>query len=102
MGGKKIVTKPKKIVPVIGWNKINNKNNCPILKNNFDNRFYFTHSFFVNISKNEENIISSTANYGSLDYCASISYKNIFAFQFHPEKSGRGGLEIYKNFLNLL
>tara|TARA_B100001057_G_scaffold501029_1_gene619832 strand:+ start:18639 stop:19271 length:633 start_codon:yes stop_codon:yes gene_type:complete len=99
---KKIITKPKKNVPVIGWNKINNKNNCPILKNNFDNRFYFTHSFFVNINKNEKDIISSTANYGNLDYCASISYKNIFAFQFHPEKSGRGGLEIYKNFLNLL
>ena len=99
---KKIETNPKKIVPVIGWNKITNKNNCPILKNNFDNRFYFTHSYFVNTGKNEKNIISSSAQYGNLEYCASITYKNIFAFQFHPEKSGKGGLEIYKNFLNLL
>lgn len=99
---KKIFTKPKKSIPVIGWNKIKNKNNCPILKDNFDNRFYFTHSFFVDISKNEKSIISSTASYGNLEYCASVSYKNTFAFQFHPEKSGKAGLKIYKNFLNLI
>ena len=99
---KKIFTKPKKVVPVIGWNNITNKKNCPLLSNILDNRFYFTHSYFVRINQNEKKIISSTTQYGNLTYCSSISYKNIFAFQFHPEKSGEEGLKIYKNFLTLI
>jgi glutamine amidotransferase len=97
---KKIVTYPKKIVPVIGWNKVLLKKKCPLLNDNSNFCYYFTHSYFVKTE--EENIISTTAKYGSLEYCSSISHKNIFAFQFHPEKSGKDGLKIYKNFINLI
>ncbi len=97
---KKIATSPEKTVPVIGWNKVFIKKKCPLLNGNSNFCYYFTHSYFV--KTDEKDIVSSTAKYGNLEYCSSISHKNIFAFQFHPEKSGKSGLEIYKNFLNLL
>lgn len=88
-------------VPMIGWNNINIKKKCKILtgikKSDF---FYFTHSYYAE-PKNKE-IISSTSNYSGFTYCSSISSNNIFATQFHPEKSGEPGLKIYKNFINLI
>ena len=56
---------------------------------------YFVHSYYVIPEHND--IVLSTTEYGDTEYCSSISYKNITAFQFHPEKSGNAGLEIYKN-----
>ena len=61
---------------------------------------YFVHSFFV-IPKNKD-IILSKSNYGKEDFCSSIVSKNIYAFQFHPEKSGIEGLKIYKNFKSIV
>ncbi len=87
--------------PFIGWNKLSKKNNCQILKDiKIDNFFYFTHSYFV--TPTNKNIISSTTNYLNFEYCSSISQDKIFATQFHPEKSGEEGVQIYKNFVNLL
>ena len=91
----------KRIVPFIGWNRLIKNKKCQVLdgisKNDF---FYFTHSFFID--PHEINIISSTTNYKNFTYCSSVSYKNIFATQFHPEKSGVSGLKIYKNFIGLI
>lgn len=88
-------------VPFIGWNKIEIKKNCEILKNlNNEDFFYFTHSYFV--KPTNKLIVSATTNYYDFEYCSSISYKNIFATQFHPEKSGNSGLKIYKNFVGLV
>jgi glutamine amidotransferase len=86
-------------IPHIGWNQINIlKKDSIILKDveNNDN-FYFDHSFYA-ISK-DKSIISSTTNYGT-DLTASIEVNNIFALQFHPEKSSLKGLNIIKNFIN--
>ena len=47
-------------------------------------------------------IISSNVDYLDFKYCSSVSDKNIFATQFHPEKSGSEGIKIYKNFINLI
>ena len=57
---------------------------------------YFVHSYFV-VPKNKD-IILTKSKYGNRNFCSSISSKNVFAFQFHPEKSGLEGLKIYKNF----
>ena len=85
-------------VPQIGWNRIKkNKNKWKgtPLCDNIDNDFmYFIHSYYVN--PENSNIILTNSNYGKQEYCSSIHYKNIFAFQFHPEKSGEIGLKIYR------
>jgi len=88
-------------IPIIGWNKIKKENNCKVLDvSKFDGFYYFTHSYFVDPI--DKSIISSTANYEDFRYCSSVSKDNVFASQFHPEKSGKDGLKIYKNFLKLI
>ena len=87
-------------VPQIGWNKLKKTNNSfenDYLYNIKNNSFmYFVHSYYV--QPDNQNIIVSTTNYGNIEYCSSLSYNNIFATQFHPEKSGKVGLQIYNNF----
>ena len=56
---------------------------------------YFVHSYYIN--PNDKNIITSFSKYGDFKYPSSINSKNIFATQFHPEKSGEIGLKIYNN-----
>ena len=91
----------KRNIPFIGWNKIIKKKNCQILSNIKDKEFfYFTHSYYVEPEKKE--IISTYVDYLNFMYCSSLSKDNIFATQFHPEKSGNHGLKIYKNFLELI
>ncbi len=88
-------------VPLIGWNKLSKSKECHLLKNVSDKDFfYFTHSYYVEPKKKE--IISGLSKYYDFEYCSSISYKNVYATQFHPEKSGTSGLKIYKNFINLI
>jgi len=89
-------------VPQIGWNKIFRTDNVwdsTLLKENNDGDFmYFVHSYYVEPYDND--IILSKTVYGNVEYCSSIKYKNIFALQFHPEKSGLTGLKIYNNIKN--
>ena len=90
-------------VPQIGWNKImpfnENKWNASLLSGvGFNEFMYFVHSFYVDTS--DEDIILTKTNYEGTNFCSSIEYKNIFASQFHPEKSAREGMKIYKNFAN--
>ena len=90
-------------VPQIGWNKIYNSkewNNSP-LKDISQNEFmYFVHSFYVDPS-DKKNILTYS-KYENFEYCSSIINKNIFATQFHPEKSSFEGIKIYKNWSKLL
>ncbi len=85
-------------VPQIGWNKIQKETlgwDNTIFQNNTNGDYmYFVHSYFV-VPENPDIILAST-QYGEQKYCSSIKYNNIFATQFHPEKSGRKGLLIYK------
>ena len=60
-------------------------------------KMYFVHSYYVK-EKKKVNLLSRT-NYGKLNFCSAIRYKNIYGFQFHPEKSGKDGLFIYKKLL---
>ena len=86
---------------MIGWNNLDLKNNCKIF-NNIENEsfFYFTHSYYC--EPKNKGIITSTSNYLDFNYCSSVSKKNIFATQFHPEKSGEVGLRIYNNFIKII
>lgn len=90
-------------VPQIGWNKIYkneiNWEETP-LKNIQENDYmYFVHSFYV-VPNNTRQILTKTT-YNDIEYCSSVFYDNIFATQFHPEKSGEFGVDIYNNWANL-
>lgn len=92
--------KGKLKIPHMGWNTLNIlKKNCPILKGYASNKnyFYFVHSFYA-VPK-DKNCVLSTTSYGH-DFCSSVWKDNIFATQFHPEKSQEAGLGIIKNFIN--
>ena len=90
-------------VPHVGWNNIKKKQMTNI-KNNFDplkklndqEYFYFVHSFYVKPEDNKD--IYTTTEYGGHNFCSSILKENIFACQFHPEKSGVKGLALLKDF----
>ncbi|CUS21325.1 LAQU0S02e11122g1_1 [Lachancea quebecensis] len=94
----------EKPVPEIGWNT------CTPQDNLFGldpcNRYYFVHSYAAIIDAKEKARLSeagwnvAAAQYGSQEYIAAVARDNIFATQFHPEKSGHAGLEILKNFIN--
>ena len=88
-------------IPHMGWNNIYiNQQNAvaKILFNNVENstRYYFVHSYYV--VPDDQNIIAATCNYGK-DFACAIAKDNIFATQFHPEKSSASGLQIIENFL---
>ena len=85
-------------IPHMGWNKLNVVNDSPILKGVDGEYFYFVHSYHV-IPENDE-IIAGVCDYG-IDVVASLSQNNLFSTQFHPEKSGKAGLKILKNFVNI-
>ena len=84
-------------IPHVGWNKIKINNSLKgrsQLMHDYDDKFmYFVHSYYV--EPIDESIILSTTNYADINYCSSIISNNIFATQFHPEKSGEGGINIY-------
>ncbi len=86
-------------VPQIGWNQIVKTKESPILDGVSDGSFvYFVHSYYVKPQNSE--IILTQTNYG-IDYCSGISYQNVSAFQFHPEKSSQVGLKILRNFAEM-
>jgi glutamine amidotransferase len=88
-----------RVIPHMGWNKLEVKSDCPILKKGDENFVYFVHSF-AGFPLNE-NHLAATANYG-IDLTALVWDGNYtFGAQFHPEKSGNAGLEILRRFVNL-
>lgn len=85
-------------VPHMGWNtiKINRSVNNPFLKGISDGEFfYFVHSFFP--VPCDSSLTATTTQYGQ-SFCSAVASPNLFACQFHPEKSGKKGLQILSNF----
>lgn len=83
-------------VPHMGWNSLSIKHRPPALQDVPDNsHVYFVHSFHV--LPDDKNVIATTTPYG-IDFVSSIWKDNIFAVQFHPEKSQALGLSILKRF----
>jgi glutamine amidotransferase len=88
-------------IPHIGWNQLNIlKKESRLFEGIQDKEyFYFVHSFSA-VCENRS-IISSTTDYGT-ELTASIERENIFALQFHPEKSSTMGMKILENFFNFV
>lgn len=85
-------------VPHMGWNQLDVVKKCPILEGIDKEYFYFVHSYHV--IPDDEEIIAGTCDYG-VSVTAALSRNNLFSTQFHPEKSGKAGLKILKNFVNI-
>lgn len=84
-------------VPHMGWNKVEYTNINKLFNGiNSGEHFYFANSYYVPIT---EYTIAST-NYGVI-FSASINKNNFYGVQFHPEKSGKVGLQILRNFIEL-
>lgn len=86
-------------IPHMGWNNLNIKKECPILEDIGSDYMYFVHSYYVQPS--DKKIIAATVDYG-VEVPAVICQDQVFATQFHPEKSGEIGLRILKNFVDLI
>lgn len=86
-------------IPHIGWNSLALKNNGRLF-NGLDNEsfVYFVHSYYL--KADDESIVKATTNYG-VNIDASVEKDNVFACQFHPEKSGDVGLKILSNFASI-
>lgn len=83
-------------VPHMGWNTIKIKRKIPLLREVEDKSyFYFVHSYYV--VPEEESTIATTTDYG-IEFASTIYKDNIFACQFHPEKSQQPGLKILRSF----
>ena len=66
-----------------------------------NSRFYFVHSFYVTPDTKQENSVNVVGESSyPMPFCSAIAAKNIFAVQFHPEKSQNVGLQLLKNFLS--
>ncbi len=90
--------KKTKKVPHMGWSKIVESKQNPIMDKISKNaNFYFVHSFFAKVNKN---FTSHFCDYDEEKFSAIIQKGNVFACQFHPEKSGEDGLMFLKNFCN--
>jgi glutamine amidotransferase len=86
-------------VPHMGWNRGGFKRSSPLLAGIADGAFfYFVHSYYV--VPQDPNLIAIETEYGQT-FCAAVSRDNLFATQFHPEKSQADGLRILKNFAEL-
>lgn len=91
---------PEYKIPHMGWSDIKIKKIDAMVDNMVDesNRFYFVHSYHA-VCEDEADTLM-TCDYG-YEFTAAISHDNIYGFQFHPEKSHRYGMELFKNFIKL-
>ena len=83
-------------IPHMGWNAVKVVQHHPLLEGiDNEDEFYFVHSYYPQ-PENRDNVYA-VADYGG-DFCCAVGYKNLFAVQFHPEKSGRLGLQLLQRF----
>ncbi|MBO4609931.1 MAG: imidazole glycerol phosphate synthase subunit HisH [Lachnospiraceae bacterium] len=85
-------------VPQIGWNDVTSVKGRLFEGIDDGTFFYFVHSYFLDAA--DKNIVTSKTSYG-IDYDSSIESGNVFATQFHPEKSSDAGLKVLTNFLKI-
>ena len=88
-------------IPQIGWNQVNiQKPDCPIFDGiDSGSYFYFVHSYFP--EPRDSSIVASRTTYG-VEFCSAIWKGNVFATQFHPEKSQKAGIKLLVNFVGLI
>jgi glutamine amidotransferase len=86
-------------IPHMGWNNIKIVKETEILRGIENSEyFYFVHSYYC--SPEDKGIVATTTTYGE-EFVSSVQKDNIFACQFHPEKSQKVGLQLLQNFVNL-
>ena len=83
-------------VPHMGWNNVAHKPHALWANIDDDARFYFVHSYCVQPA--DSSLVTGTADYG-IPFTCAVGRDNIFAVQFHPEKSARDGLQLLQNFV---
>ena len=83
-------------IPHMGWTDVTNYNNSKLFENMYDEpRFYFVHSFHLNLDKEVECLVKAKYGY---EFSAGIEHENIVGVQFHPEKSHKYGMKLFENF----
>ena len=83
-------------IPHMGWNNVSHRQVHPLWQGIEDNkRFYFVHSYYVD--PDDKTLIAGTTDYG-IEFASVIARDNVFAAQFHPEKSAQDGLQLLRNF----
>ncbi|WP_022760245.1 imidazole glycerol phosphate synthase subunit HisH [Butyrivibrio sp. AD3002] len=86
-------------VPQIGWNNLKYPNKGKLFEGiDEDSYVYFVHSYYLDAA--DKSIVTATTEYG-VTVDASVEKGNVFACQFHPEKSAEVGMEILRNFLKV-
>jgi glutamine amidotransferase len=86
-------------VPHMGWNTVTWQQDTPLTAGiTSESYFYFVHSYYAAV---DADLTTGTATYGGVPFAAVLAHEQVFATQFHPEKSGADGLRIYRNFLTL-
>ncbi|MDO4678694.1 MAG: imidazole glycerol phosphate synthase subunit HisH [Eubacteriales bacterium] len=86
-------------IPHMGWNSLHLQNEGRLFRNVLEGSYvYFVHSYYLQAE--EPQIVKATTDYSACIH-ASVEKGNVFACQFHPEKSSRWGLEILKNFASI-
>lgn len=84
-------------IPHMGWNQVQQRAESPVFWGIPESsNFYFVHSYYADPVQRE--LIAAETGYG-IDFCCAVARGNLFATQFHPEKSGPLGLKVYDNFL---
>ena len=84
-------------VPHMGWNRVRRRAGHPLWRGIDDaERFYFVHSYYA--CPDDDASVAGTSGYG-VEFAAAVSAEQLFAVQFHPEKSQRAGLVLLSNFL---
>lgn len=85
-------------VPQMGWNTVTQRMTHPLWSGIADRSwFYFVHSYFV--APEDDSVAAGTSSYG-LPFVCAVARENIFATQFHPEKSASDGLKLFSNFVH--
>ena len=86
-------------IPHMGWNNIVLKKKSKLFSDQIEQlKFYFAHSYYA-VCENKEDELSST-NY-SFDFISAVEKNNIFGVQFHPEKSHKFGINLFKKYISL-
>ncbi|MEM0927337.1 MAG: imidazole glycerol phosphate synthase subunit HisH [Planctomycetota bacterium] len=86
-------------VPHMGWNTVRQKSSCPLFDDSLcSSHFYFVHSYYVRPA--DSSVTALSCHYG-IDFCAMVARDQLFATQFHPEKSQAAGLRMLRSFHQL-
>jgi len=88
-------------IPHMGWNGMQKATPTPVLDGIPEGEYvYFVHSYYV--APDDPSVIATTTEYGGFRFTSSVTRGNLFACQFHPEKSGAMGLQMLRNFAALV